>query len=243
MIDYQQVDFSVAYHHQASSLLSSIPAHHRSAFLYPCYSVPLLFSISATLYLCCYLPLLFSTPAVLSLSSSISAIMAPKTFALKNHQDVLCLHEKQYRATKGPDQETAIQEIMDEITSDEGNKFKGTERDLREVSLEIYQRFQWPHPVGSRKSGTGTTTTGMSQLRSHPLFRLGHGTLGGLSNKNSRKRFPRTWRQQASSPLANCGLGNIKRKLPRSSTNWVRMRWPNIQRWLRPGMRQICQRI
>ena len=65
--------------------------------------------------------------------------MSPKPFSLSNYKDILHLHEEEYRATKGAKHEAVLQQIMEDITSDEGYKFKATEKQLSEVSLESHQ--------------------------------------------------------------------------------------------------------
>jgi hypothetical protein len=77
--------------------------------------------------------------------------MSSKPFSISNYRDILYLHEEEYRASKGTKHQAVLQKIMDQITSDEGYKFKGTEKELQEVRLESHQWVLLASPIWLQK--------------------------------------------------------------------------------------------
>jgi hypothetical protein len=65
--------------------------------------------------------------------------MSSRAFSLTNYVDFLLLHEKDYRASKGVKRDAVLEKIMEDITSDEGCKFKGSTKDLKQVSFQFDQ--------------------------------------------------------------------------------------------------------
>lgn len=65
--------------------------------------------------------------------------MSPKAFSLGNFEDILCAYEEEYGSSKGDEREKVLEALIEEITSDgQQGKLKGTMKELKQVSLELY---------------------------------------------------------------------------------------------------------
>jgi hypothetical protein len=64
--------------------------------------------------------------------------MSPKTFSLGNFEDILRASEKEYGLSKGDEREKVLEALIGKITSDGQGKLKGTMKELKQVSLELY---------------------------------------------------------------------------------------------------------
>lgn len=64
--------------------------------------------------------------------------MSPKKFSLASYEDVLLFFEKDYRSAKDEKREEVVEKIIEQIASYKLHKFKGPQKELMKVSLELH---------------------------------------------------------------------------------------------------------